>query len=264
MNTIQSAVQRIFMKLALVAVLVGAGGCASLSQKAIRDAIASTGPTTTQSDPWERFNRTMFGFNELIDVAVVKPLAVAYRALVPQWTRAGVDNFFGNLYDVWSTANLVLQLKPQAALEMGMRVGTNTVFGVGGLIDVADELGLERRSYEDFGQTLGRWGVGTGPYLVLPLLGPTTVRDGLARVVDNQYSPGRLAFRESNDRAGATALILLSARVSFLNSSALLDDIALDKYVFVRDAHLSRRRSQIYDGEPPEERQPAAPTKTAP
>ncbi len=261
MNSIHGAM-RILWKLTFAASLLVGAGCASLSPSAIRAAIASTGPTTTQSDPWERFNRAMFGFNEVVDGAVVKPLALTYRAVVPRWARAGVDNFFGNLYDVWSTANLVLQLKPQAALEMGMRVGTNTVFGVGGLIDVADELGLERRSYEDFGQTLGRWGVGSGPYLVLPLLGPTTVRDGLARVVDNQYSPGRLAFRESRDRTGVTALTLLSARVSLLNASALLDDIALDKYVFVRDAHLSRRRSQIYDGEPPEESEAKPPAKT--
>jgi phospholipid-binding lipoprotein MlaA len=262
-NTMHGAVVRMVLKVVLAAAAVGLGGCASLSPKAIRDAFVSTGPTTTQSDPWERFNRAMFGFNEVVDTAVVKPLALTYRAVVPQWARAGVDNFFGNLYDVWSTANLVLQLKPQAALEMGMRVGTNTVFGVAGFVDVADELGLERHSYEDFGKTLGRWGVGSGPYLVLPLLGPTTVRDGLARVVDNQYSPGRLAFREARDRTGATALTLLSARVSLLNASALLDDIALDKYVFVRDAHLSRRRSQIYDGEPPDEPDAKPPAKPA-
>ena len=175
---------RWLLRLVMVASLVAGGGCASLSPAAIRNAIASTGPLTTQSDPWERFNRAMFGINEVVDAAVIKPVALTYRALVPQVARAGVDNFFGNLYDVWSTANLVLQLKPQAALEMGMRVSTNTVFGLGGLIDVADELGLERRSYEDFGQTLGRWGVGSGPYLVLPLqIGRASCRERVCMLV---------------------------------------------------------------------------------
>ncbi len=237
-----------------------ASGCASVAPSASGQATASTGTTTDRSDPWERFNRSIFGFNEMVDKAVVKPAAQVYAAVLPSWARAGVDNVIGNLLDVWSTANLVLQLKLQPALEMGMRVGTNTIFGLGGLLDVAEELGLERHSYEDFGQTLGRWGVATGPYLVLPLLGPTTVRDGVARVVDNQYSPGRLALREPRDRTAATAVFALSARVSLLNASRLLDDIALDKYVFVRDAYLARRRSLIYDGEPPEEA-PAAPGK---
>ena len=241
----------------LLALLVG--GCAALPPAGGIPPAASGGPTTERADPWERFNRSVFGFNEVIDKAVVKPAAQVYAAVLPSWLRVGVDNVFGNLLDVWSTVNLVLQLKPQPALEMGMRVATNTIFGLGGIVDVAEELGLERRSYEDFGQTLGRWGVSTGPYLVLPLIGPSTVRDGAARVIDNQYSPGRLALRESRDRAWATALQALSARVSLLNASKLLDDIALDKYVFMRDAYLARRRSLIYDGEPPEDRAPAAP-----
>lgn len=251
---------RFFHWLVLLALALALGGCASSPSRTSSQLASQTGPTTENSDPWERFNRAMFNFNDMLDVAVIKPAAITYQTLTPRWFRSGVNNFFGNLSDMWSTANLLLQLKPAPALQMGMRVATNTVFGLFGLLDPADEMGLERRSYEDFGQTLGRWGLRTGPYLVLPILGPSTVRDGLSRVVDNQYSPGRIAFREQSDRFGATAIQALSARVSLLNAGRVLDDIALDKYVFVRDVYLSRRRSQIYDGEPPEDA-PAPPTK---
>jgi len=254
-----SAMHRMAVRLLALVVLSMMGGCAALGPVSSSQVASSTGPTTSRSDPWERFNRAMFGFNEVVDAAVIKPVALAYREVVPRIVRTGIDNVFGNLSDLWSAANLLLQLKPQPALEMGMRVATNTVFGLGGLLDVAEEAGLERRSYEDFGQTLGRWGISSGPYLVLPLLGPSTVRDGASRVVDNRFSPGRIALREQRDRNTAIGLQLLSARVGLLNASRLLDDIALDKYVFVRDAYLARRRSQIYDGEPPEEDAPAAP-----
>lgn len=236
--------------------LLALSGCATVRPSASQMA-ATTGPTAYKADPWERFNRAMFNFNEVVDVAVVKPLAMTYQAVVPRWARTGVDNFFGNLGDLWSTANLVLQLKPKPALEMGMRVATNTVFGLLGVLDVAEEVGLERRSTEDFGQTLGRWGLDSGPYLMLPILGPSTLRDGAARVVDLKYSPGRIAFREPTDRTGATVLQVLNERGKLLNASRVLDDIALDKYIFVRDAYLARRRSLVYDGDPPEERAPA-------
>jgi phospholipid-binding lipoprotein MlaA len=138
------------------------------------------------------------------------------------------------------------------------------VFGVLGLIDVADELGLERRSVEDFGQTLGRWGVPTGPYLVLPVLGPSTVRDGAARVVDVQFTPGRLLFDEKSDRYLVHGLQMTSARVHLLNASRVLEQIALDKYVFVRGAYLSRRRSLIHDGEPPADEEAPDDSEPAP
>jgi phospholipid-binding lipoprotein MlaA len=251
-----------------VAVLLAAStlvGCASVKAPSSSQMAASSGPTAIRADPWERFNRAVFAFNELIDVAVIKPVAQGYQRVVPRLVRVGVDNVIGNLTDFWSAANLVLQLKPQAALEMGMRVATNTVFGLAGLLDFADEVGLERRSVEDLGQTLGRWGIQTGPYLVLPVLGPSTVRDGVARLVDARYAPPRLAFHEDADIYGAAALQAVSMRVRLLNAGRLLDDIALDKYVFVRDAYLSRRRSLIYDGEPPDEPAPAdTPPKPSP
>lgn len=240
----------------LVVLVWALGGCASLTPPSAARMAAFTGPTAERADPWERFNRAMYSFNETIDDALVKPAAVAYRTVVPRLVRTGVNNVLGNFFDAWSTANLALQLKLQPALEMGMRVATNTVFGMFGILDVADELGLERRSTEDFGQTLGRWGVPAGPYLVLPLIGPSTVRDGVARVVDNKYSPSHLGWHELRDRNGVTALQVLSARVSLLTATNLLDDIALDKYIFVRDAYLARRRSLIYDGDPPDEPAP--------
>lgn len=241
----------------------GLGGCAAITAFNSSQLAASTGPTTERSDPWERFNRAVFGFNEVVDVAVVKPLAETYRAVVPRWLRKSVDNVFGNIADVWSTANLLLQLKPKPALEMGMRVATNTVFGIFGILDVAEEVGLERRS-EDFGQTLGVWGMSSGPYLVLPLLGPSTVRDATARLVDSRFGPESLAFRESRDRYGAYALEAIQTRVNLLNASRVLDEVALDKYTFLRDAYLARRRSQIYDGEPPEDAAPAPPATATP
>lgn len=240
----------------LAVVLLALGGCASLPWKA--PAPEDTGTDSSQADPWERFNRRVFAFNEVVDDVVVMPAARAYRAVVPEWLRSGVGNMIGNLGDLWSTVNLVLQLKPQAAFEMGMRVANNTVFGIGGFFDVADEMGLERRSVEDLGQTLGRWGLKSGPYVVLPLLGPSTVRDAAAFVADSKAAPPKLAFRKEGDRNSATVLQLLDTRVKLLNASRVLDDVALDKYIFLRDVYLSRRRSLIYDGNPPDDDDDAA------
>jgi phospholipid-binding lipoprotein MlaA len=255
-----NALRRVAPVLALWAAL-GLGGCSTIPSFNASRLAASTGPTTEQTDPWERFNRAVFGFNEVVDTAVVRPVAEAYRGVVPRWVRTGVDNVFGNLGDVWSTANLLLQGKPRLAFDMGKRVATNTVFGIFGILDVAEEVGLERHS-EDFGQTLGVWGVSSGPYLVLPLLGPSTVRDGAARFVDTSYSPERLGFREVRDRNSAFALEALQTRVNLLNAGRVLDDVALDKYIFLRDAYLARRRNQVYDGEPPEDKAPPAPAPT--
>lgn len=247
--------QRLVLLLLLGALL---SGCAALGPPGNK--MENTGPTTERSDPWEAFNRKMFAFNDVLDTALIKPVALAYRAVVPEVVRTGVDNFFGNLGDAWSTVNLLLQGKPQSAVESGMRVATNTIFGIFGLIDVADDLGLEKRS-EDFGQTLGVWGVKSGPYLVLPLLGPSTLRDTAALALDFKFSPSSLAFREPQDRNGGTVLNLVNTRVKLLNAGRVLDDIALDKYVFLRDAYLARRRSQIYDGDPPEEEESPPPAK---
>ncbi len=217
-------------------------GCAS----------APVGPTATpgqRADPWENWNRKVYAFNDALDNNVVKPVAEGYKAVVPSLVRSGITNVFGNIGDVWSAANHLLQGKVQGGLEMGMRVLVNTVFGLGGLLDPASEMRLTRHS-EDFGQTLGHWGVGPGPYVVLPLLGPSTLRDAIAWPVDRQLSPSTLVATESG-RYAVTALELINTRTNLLQTTALLDQVALDRYSFLRDAYLARRLDQIYDGAPP-------------
>jgi phospholipid-binding lipoprotein MlaA len=223
-----------------VAALVALTGC------------ATKGGESTRGDPLEGYNRAMFGFNEGLDAAVLKPVATGYRAVLPSFVRNGVDNVFGNLGDVWSAANQYLQGKLQAGVEMSMRVLVNSTLGLGGVLDIASEAQLPRRS-EDFGQTLGRWGVGPGPYVVLPLLGPSTLRDTAARPLDLAATPGALVFKDSRDATGASLLQLVHTRAGLLDASRALDDAALDKYILVRDGYLARRRNQVYDGDPPEE-----------
>jgi len=229
-------------RVAALAVVAGLalGGCATVPA-------GSAAPTP--ADPWESWNRKVFAFNETVDAAVLKPVAETYRDLVPRLVRTGVSNVLGNLYDVWSTANHFLQGKGQDGLEMGMRVITNTVFGLGGLLDPATEFGLTRRS-EDFGQTLGKWGLPQGPYFVLPFLGPSTVRDTAGFVVDRQASPSQLLHVDA-DRYALTAIELVNTRANLLSTGTLIDSVALDKYSFIRDGFLSRRRDALYDGAPP-------------
>jgi phospholipid-binding lipoprotein MlaA len=212
---------------------------------------ATTGGATNPKDPLEGLNRAVFSFNEAVDSAVLKPVASGYRALLPGLVRTGVANAFGNLGDAWSAVNQLLQGKLQASLEMAMRFGTNTLFGVGGLFDPATDLGLERKS-EDFGQTLARWGVGNGAYLVLPILGPSTLRDSAALVVDFKASPRRL-LSEPRDANALSALQIISARAALLEAGKFIDEAAFDKYILLRDGWLARRRNQIYDGDPPDE-----------
>jgi phospholipid-binding lipoprotein MlaA len=215
---------------------------------------AMTGCATTgapRSDPWEGMNRAVFDFNEGLDRAVLKPVATGYQKVVPEFARNAIDNVFGNIGDAWSAINQLLQAKPQQAIEMGFRFTINTVFGFGGVLDIATEAGLERRS-EDFGQTLGRWGLGPGPYVVLPVLGPSTLRDTTALTLDLQAQPSAL-LQERRDRFGVAALQIISTRAKLLSTTRTLDDIALDKYSLVRDGFLARRRNQVYDGNPPEE-----------
>lgn len=218
-------------------------------------AAALAGCATTggdRRDPAEGFNRAMFGFNEGLDKAVVKPAASVYRTVLPGFVRTAVGNFFGNLSDVWSAVNHLLQGKVQGAAETALRVGVNSTFGFAGLLDVASEAKLPRQD-EDFGQTLGRWGVGPGPYLVLPVFGPSSLRDGLARPVDSFAQPSRWALPEPRDANAATLWQLLHTRATLLDATRAVDEAALDKYILVRDGYLARRRNQVYDGDPPEE-----------
>ena len=197
----------------------------------------ATGPNPR--DPFEPFNRSVTRFNDGLDEAIVKPAAQAYQNVVPSPVRTGVNNFFGNLSDVWSFVNSVLQLKPQAAAESLMRVSINTVFGMYGVLDWATEMGLQRNR-QDFGKTLGHWGVATGPYLVLPVLGPSTVRDTAALVVD---AKGDLVMQMDNvsSRNSLYVLRAVDLRASLLRVGEVLDQAALDKYSFTRDAYLQRR-----------------------
>ena len=229
MNTSRNF-QGLFKWAAAVGVLALAQGCAS-------------GPDANRADPLEPFNRTIFSFNDKVDQAVIKPVATAYREVTPKLVRTGVTNFFGNIADVWSTVNNVLQAKPREAGESLFRVTTNTLFGVAGIFDVASDLKIPKHS-EDFGQTLGHWGVPAGPYLVLPVLGPSTFRDTAGTVVDfngNVLTRGEsVAFRNT-----ATSIGIVNGRANLLDAGDLLDQASLDKYSFARDVYLQRRRSLV-------------------
>jgi phospholipid-binding lipoprotein MlaA len=218
----------------------------------------ATGPNANPADPLEPFNRGVASFNEGVDNALIKPVATVYRNVTPSPVRTGVNNFFNNLEDMWSTVNAALQLRPQATAENTMRVAVNTVLGFGGLLDIASEARIERHQ-EDFGKTLGRWGAGSGPYVVLPFFGPSTLRDTIAFPVDSYGS----VVGNINDvpaRNSLTVLNLVDTRSNFLRAGALVDDAALDKYSFIRDAHLQRRAAGIYGYKEPAE----APQKDAP
>jgi phospholipid-binding lipoprotein MlaA len=207
----------------------------------------ATGPNANPRDPLEPFNRGMSRFNDDVDGIVLKPVATVYKKAVPPLVRTGVSNFFNNVSDVGSLLNNVLQLKGRASADMVIRVSFNTVFGFGGLLDLASEFGIERHP-EDFGQTMGRWGVPAGPYLVLPLLGPSTLRDSAALVVD--YKGDVTGYVDPiASRTALGALRIVNTRANLLRLGTMLDEASLDKYSFSRDVYLQRRRSLIADGE---------------
>ena len=200
-------------------------------------------------DPWEPMNRSIYQFNDAIDTVALKPAAQLYVKVLPSMVRTGVGNFLGNLGDVWSMANSALQLKGQATAETFMRINVNTFFGLAGLLDVATEMGLEKRR-EDFGQTLGYWGVQPGPYVVLPLFGPSTLRDALAFPVDMQGN----VTNNLSDQATRNALFvtrLVDTRAGLLKTVDVIKASSLDPYSFVRDGFLQKRLNDIHDGNPP-------------
>jgi phospholipid-binding lipoprotein MlaA len=211
----------------------------------------ASGPQAHPGDPFEPFNRGVTRFNDVVDDAVLVPAATAYERVLPSMVRTGVGNFFSNVGDIWSFANSVAQLKLRNSAETFMRLNVNTFFGLGGLLDIATEAGIDRHE-EDFGQTLGRWGVGAGPYVVLPVFGPSTVRDTAALPVDRAGS----VIGSMHDVAWRNSLSVLEAvdtRARYLRAGRLLNDAALDKYTFTRDAYLQHRRSDVYDGNPPDD-----------
>jgi phospholipid-binding lipoprotein MlaA len=201
-------------------------------------------------DPWEGFNRDLFAIHEGVDEAVLEPVARGYRAITPQPVRSGVRNFLRNLRGPVIFANDVLQGEFSRAGTTAARFGVNTTIGIAGVFDPAERMGLERHD-EDFGQTLAVWGVGSGPYIFVPLLGPTTVRDGAGRIVDIAFDPLTWAeFDEADEvRVGRTVLTALSARESVLET---VDDIrrdSLDPYVTIRSSYSLLRESAIQNGE---------------
>ena len=205
----------------------------------------ATGPDANPRDPLEPFNRGVYQFNDAVDTAVLKPVATAYQKVTPSPVRTGVSNFFGNLGDLWSSVNAGLQLRPREATENLMRFSVNTVFGIAGVLDIASEMGIPRTRL-DFGQTMGRWGAPSGPYLVLPLLGPSSVRDGTGLVVDATGDPVS-SMNHVPSRNSVLTLRVVDTRAGLLRATNLLEDAALDKYSFTRDFYLNRRQNQIDD-----------------
>ncbi len=223
----------------------------------------ASGPSANPKDPLEPMNRSISRFNDVVDDNVLKPVATGYKENVPALVQTGVRNVFNNLSDIWSTVNNGLQLKGRHAAESFARVLVNSTAGIYGLFDVASNLNLERHP-EDFGQTLGYWGVPNGPYLVLPLFGPSTVRDGTSSfAVDTQFDVVR-QLDHVPTRNTALGLRIVDKRASLLKAGNLLEEASLDKYAFTRDAYLQYRRSQIYDGYPPDEDEPDTSGDSAP
>ncbi len=216
------------------------GGCAS---------------THNPRDPLEPLNRAIYKINDGIDKVVMKPVATVYRGILPQFVRTGVTNFYNNLYDIITALNNLLQGKISDAASDVIRVTMNTTVGLAGLIDVATEVGIEKHK-EDFGQTLGRWGISSGPYLQIPFFGPSSFRDAVGTFVDFKVDPIRWIWRNHiATRNSVWGLYIVNLRANLLDSTKILDEAALDPYEFQRDAYLQRRRNLVYDGNPPTEKE---------
>ena len=225
--------------LATALLVVAASGCA-------------TSPDADPRDPLEPMNRAIYSFNDGFDDAIATPVAKAYRSVLHAEIRNRISNFWSNIGDVFIGVNNILQGKFQDGIEDWARVAFNSTIGLAGIHDVASDMGLEKHD-EDFGQTFGRWGVGSGPYLVIPFLGPSTLRDGTGLALDFYADPMN-EFSPSEVRDPLWVVRLINRRADLLDASSLLEQAALDRYIFLRDAYLQRRRSQIYDGSPPRQR----------
>lgn len=239
----------VMLGLAGLLLMAGLSGCAHSPQST-----EPAKPTRANPDPLEPWNRGVHGFNDALDRAILKPAATAYQDYVPSMVRTGIGNFFNNLEDAWTTVNSTLQLKGRAAGESFTRLWVNTFFGLGGVLDVATEMRIPRHK-EDFGQTLGYWGVGSGPYLVLPLLGPSTLRDTAALPADWAGDP---LSHQDNVRVRNSLYVLgqLDNRAGLLKQEALMEGATFDRYALIRDAYLQYRRNLVYDGDPPDEPMP--------
>jgi phospholipid-binding lipoprotein MlaA len=203
-----------------------------------------------QKDPFESFNRGVYAFNDTLDRAILKPVAQGYSKVTPGPVKTMINNFFTNLDDVVVTANDLLQLKFNQALNDGARVLFNSTFGIFGLFNVTDRL---EKHNEDFGQTLGYWGLPSGPYLMLPFLGPSSFRDGTGRYMDSNVSVISNT-KHVPTRNTAWAVEGINTRAGLLEQEKVLDDAVIDRYSFIRDAYLMRRNSLVYDGNPPRQK----------
>ena len=204
----------------------------------------ATGPNANPNDPLEPYNRAVFKFNDTVDAAVLQPVATGYKNVAPKPVRTAVTNFFSNLGDLWSAVNNALQLKGEGTYNSIVRFSTTTVFGLGGLIDIASDAGIERHK-QDFGLTMARWGMPSGAYIVWPLLGPSTVRDSAGFVVDWQGDVVTY-LHDIPARNSLYALRLVNTRANLLGTTSLVESAALDKYSFTRDAYLQLRRNAVY------------------
>ncbi len=231
----KTGISRQFSKLALVVAAAGLlGGCAT---------------SGNPKDPIEGFNRAMFGFNEGLDKVIIKPVATGYEAVLPDPIQTGVANFFSNIADLMIGVNNLLQGKPAQAASDAGRVLVNTTMGFLGIIDVASSMGMEKHE-EDVGQTFGRWGMSDGAYVVLPFFGPRTARDTIGLAFDVYTDPVAHVDHIPTRNVLLTTR-LISDRAEFLKADKVIEEAALDKYSYVRDAYLQRRRSLIHDGNPP-------------
>lgn len=224
---------------AVLTVALALGGCASVPPE-YRD----------PRDPWQPFNRAVFKFNTDFDNAFLKPAAQGYRFVTPEPVDEGITNFFNNVADATSAVNNVLQFKlSRAGSDVG-RVFINTTVGIVGFFDVASNVGLP--SYkEDFGQTLGYWGFGAGPFVMIPILGPSSVRDTFGLAGDIVLDPF-FSLEEDEIYWGFVTLRVIDRRADLLAAGDLVDEVAIDPYTFLRDAYLQRRRNLVHDGNPPE------------
>jgi phospholipid-binding lipoprotein MlaA len=210
--------------------------------------VAVQGPPDPH-DPWESFNRGVYSLNDKLDRAILKPTAKGYRAITPDAVETGVTNFFSNLEDIPIFLNELLQFKLLDALSDTGRLVVNTTLGIGGIFDVATPIGLDKHN-EDFGQTLGRWGIGTGPYLVLPLFGPSSPRDAFG--LTGEYAVGPIRqVEDTSTRNSLYVIEIIDTRAQLLSLDKVIDEAALDPYIYIRDAWIQRRRSLVYDGNPP-------------
>ncbi|HMM54118.1 MAG TPA: VacJ family lipoprotein [Candidatus Desulfobacillus sp.] len=226
---------RKIIKLALAVAAAGLlGGCATSGDP---------------RDPIEGFNRAMFGFNEGVDKVIIKPVATGYEAVLPSPLQTGVVNFFSNIADLMIGVNNLLQGKPAEAVSDVGRVLVNSTVGFLGVLDVASSLGMEKHE-EDVGQTFGRWGVGDGAYVVLPFFGPRTVRDAVGLAFD-VYADPVAHVDHVPTRNALLATRIVSDRAALLKADRIIEEAALDKYSYVRDAYLQRRLNLIHDGNPP-------------